>query len=98
MIMPPGSANLRVSAVVRGYVQGVGYRLFALREAQRLGLIGWTRNRPDGAVEVVAEGEEPSLRQYLVRLEQGPSEAEVAHVDVQWGPAEGGLAEFGIRV
>jgi acylphosphatase len=87
----------RLEAVVRGYVQGVGYRLFALREAQRLGLTGWARNRADGAVEVVAEGEEEALRQYLGRLEQGPSEAEVAHVDVQWGQAEGGFGEFGIR-
>jgi acylphosphatase len=95
--MPPESAILRVSAVVRGYVQGVGYRIFALREAQRRDLTGWTRNRPDGAVEVVAEGEAGVLRQYLARLEQGPSEAEVLHVDAQWGPAEGGWTEFVIR-
>jgi acylphosphatase len=95
--MPSESSFLRVSAVVRGYVQGVGYRIFALREAQRLGLTGWTRNRPDGAVEVVAEGEEEALRQYLARLERGPSEAEVAHVEVRWEPAEGSWTEFGIR-
>jgi acylphosphatase len=95
--MPSGSTFLRVSAVVRGYVQGVGYRLFALREAQRLGLTGWTRNRADGAVEVVAEGEQDALRQYLARLEQGPSEAEVAHVDVQWQAAAGEFDQFQIR-
>jgi len=95
--MPPDTAILRVSAIVRGYVQGVGYRIFALREAQRHGLTGWTRNRPDGAVEVVAEGETEALRRYLARLEQGPSEAEVSHVDIQWEPAEGGWTEFAIR-
>lgn len=95
--MPFESGVFRVSAVIRGYVQGVGYRIFALREAQRRGLTGWTRNRPDGAVEVVAEGEAEMLREYLARLEQGPSEAEVAHVDVQWGPAEGAGTEFTIR-
>jgi acylphosphatase len=91
---PPGR---RIGAVVRGYVQGVGYRLFALREAQRLGLTGWTRNRPDGAVEVVAEGTEEALRQFIGRLERGPAEAEVAHVDVQWGAGEGAFAGFEIR-
>jgi len=95
--MPSESSILRVSAVVRGYVQGVGYRLFALREAQRRGLTGWTRNRADGAVEVVAEGAKETLQQYVGRLEQGPSEAEVAHVDVQWQAAEGAFNQFEIR-
>ena len=48
-------------AVVRGRVQGVGYRLFALRGAQQLGLNGWVRNLPDGSVETFAEGEEAAM-------------------------------------
>src|SRR5437867_4280165 len=73
--LPPGTVTAKtvmerqLHAVVRGYVQGVGYRVFALREAQRLGLTGWVRNRPDGAVEVMAEGAEEALQRFLPRLE-----------------------------
>jgi acylphosphatase len=87
----------QVHAVVRGYVQGVGYRVFAQREARRLSLRGWVRNRPDGAVEVTAEGDEEALRQYVSRLDQGPAEAEVAHVELRWGPAAGEFSGFEIR-
>ena len=87
----------QLHAVVRGYVQGVGYRLFALREAQRLSLTGWVRNRPDGAVEVTAEGSEERLRELLSRLQRGPAEAEVERVDVEWLPASGSLEGFEIR-
>jgi acylphosphatase len=87
----------QLHAQVRGYVQGVGYRLFALREAQRLGLAGWVRNCADGSVEVVAEGDEDGLGQYLSRLQRGPAEAEVEHVEVDWRPASGGFEGFQIR-
>jgi acylphosphatase len=84
----------RLEAVVRGYVQGVGYRMFAAREARMLGLAGTCRNEPDGSVRVVAEGEEAALREFLARLERGPAEAEVSHVDAQWGPATGEFSSF----
>ena len=87
----------QLRAVVRGYVQGVGYRVFAFRAARRLGVTGWVKNRPDGAVEVVAEGDEPTLRELVSELERGPSEAEVSHVDTAWGAAENTFAEFEIR-
>lgn len=48
--------------VVRGRVQGVFFRASAQREARRLGVCGWVRNRPDGALEIVAEGEEAAVR------------------------------------
>jgi acylphosphatase len=76
----------RLEAVVRGYVQGVGYRAFAAREARSLRLTGVVGNERDGSVRVIAEGEEGALREFLARLERGPSEAEVSHVDVQWRP------------
>jgi len=86
----------RLEAVARGYVQGVGYRAFAAREARALGLTGAVRNDPDGSVRVVAEGEEAVLRDYLARLERGPAEAEVSHVDAQWRPASGEFRSFRI--
>jgi acylphosphatase len=67
--------------VVTGRVQGVGYRYFVLREAERLGLAGFARNLPDGRVEVVAEGAEDVLGELESRLRRGPSFAAVAGVD-----------------
>jgi acylphosphatase len=82
--------------LVTGRVQGVGYRYFVLREAERLGLAGFARNLPDGSVEVVAEGAEEVLGQLETRLRAGPSFASVAAVDRAPAPARGD-AGFHIR-
>jgi acylphosphatase len=82
--------------VVSGRVQGVGYRYFVLREAERLGLGGFARNLPDGSVEVVAEGSEEVLGQLESRLRAGPSFASVAAVDRAPVPPRGD-AGFHIR-
>ena len=63
--------------VIDGRVQGVGFRFFAAREAQGLGLRGYARNLPDGSVEVVATGDEPSLEAFVERLSEGPRGARV---------------------
>jgi acylphosphatase len=86
----------RLHAVVHGYVQGVGFRAFVAREARRLGLSGTVRNRPDGAVEVIAEGERSVLEELRERLRRGPNEAEVQRVEERWETAEGGLSGFRI--
>jgi acylphosphatase len=67
--------------VVKGRVQGVGYRYFVLRQAGALGLTGYTRNRDDGSVEVVAEGGEDALAQLESRLREGPAFSEVSGVE-----------------
>lgn len=86
----------RLYAVVRGYVQGVGFRAFVAREGRRLGLAGSVRNRADGTVEVVAEGDRRELEELLGALRRGPNEAEVQHVDAHWRAARGGLSGFQI--
>lgn len=63
--------------LVSGRVQGVGYRYYALREAEALGVSGYARNLADGRVEVVAEASEESLAQLEEKLRQGPSFARV---------------------
>jgi acylphosphatase len=68
--------------VVRGRVQGVGFRFFAERAARELGVRGWVRNLPDGCVESVAEGDEGAVTAYIARLEQGPWGARVEGVEV----------------
>lgn len=67
--------------LVRGRVQGVGYRYFALRTAEELGVAGFARNLPDGSVEVVGEASDSVLGAFESRLRTGPSFASVSDVE-----------------
>jgi len=69
-----------VQYVVRGRVQGVGYRFFARNSATKLGLAGFVRNLADGSVEVFAEGDEEQLTSLEQALRAGPSFAQVDSV------------------
>ena len=84
----------RLHAVVRGDVQGVGFRYFVQRKAQQLGVRGWVRNNPDGTVELVAEGNRDDLEQLQRAVEEGPRMAHVERVDAQWSTATGNLPSF----
>jgi acylphosphatase len=86
----------RIHLVIRGRVQGVYYRASAVREAKRLGLTGWVKNRPDGAVEVVAEGEEDQVKDFLAWAQHGPSTARVDKIDTRWRSYTGEFASFTI--
>lgn len=86
----------RIHLVVRGRVQGVYYRASAQREAKRLGLTGWITNRPDGSVEIVAEGEEDQVKDLLAWAQHGPSTARVEKVDTRWRSYTGEFSEFRI--
>ncbi|HUL50216.1 MAG TPA: acylphosphatase [Gemmatimonadales bacterium] len=84
--------------VVRGVVQGVGFRWFVLRNAHSLGLRGWVTNRPDGTVEVVAEGAAAALDELERALTQGPRGARVEQVEQSENPHHlDGITNFGIR-
>lgn len=67
--------------LVSGRVQGVGYRYFVLEQASRLQLVGYVRNLPDGAVRIIAAGNELELQIFLDYLRQGPPHARVQMVD-----------------
>ena len=69
--------------LIQGRVQGVGFRWFVMREAERLGLEGYVRNLPDGSVEVVARGDDGAMGQLERALRRGPSSARVEHVEKQ---------------
>ena len=79
---------VRVRAVVRGRVQGVGFRAFVLHHAERLGLHGTVSNRQDGAVECVVEGSRASVDTLVRLLHDGPPVARVEKVEI----TEEGLA------
>jgi acylphosphatase len=74
---------------VSGFVQGVGFRWFVLRQAEVLGLVGWVKNLPDGRVEVVARGEVPRLALLDQKLRTGPRHARVDSVEKLDIPHEG---------
>jgi acylphosphatase len=67
--------------VVRGRVQGVGFRWFVEREAHILGIAGWVRNNADGSVEVLAQGTQDQLSGLRTRLREGPRAARVDDVE-----------------
>lgn len=92
-----GDARQRLRAVVSGRVQGVNFRWSTAREARRLGLAGWVRNRPDGTVETVAEGPRAPLERLLAFLHDGPPAALVTGVEATWSGASGEFADFGVR-
>ncbi|HUP30224.1 MAG TPA: acylphosphatase [Usitatibacter sp.] len=78
--------------VARGRVQGVWFRESMRREAEALGVTGWVRNRADGSVEAVVQGETTAVEALLRWARQGPEEAEVDALDVE--DAEGDYARF----
>lgn len=82
--------------LVSGRVQGVCYRAFARDHAQRLGLMGFTRNLPDGRVEVVAQGEAARLEELADTLAEGPLLARVTGVEAREAPQEPKFPDFRI--
>jgi acylphosphatase len=87
----------RVHAVVRGRVQGVGFRWFVQRTAADLELDGWVMNRSDRAVELVAEGPGQRLDELLAAVRQGPPASSVDSVEVSRSPARHDLRGFHIE-
>jgi acylphosphatase len=83
--------------VVRGRVQGVGFRWFVEREAHMLGIAGWVRNNHDGSVEVLAQGTRDQLSGLHSRLRAGPRAARVDEVEVSEAKAVAGLSSFRIE-
>jgi acylphosphatase len=88
----------RLHAVIEGYVQGVGFRAFVQDQAIRMGLSGWVRNRWDGSVEVVAEGDRSTLEKLLTALYRGPRGSQVMGVNPEWQPANGEFSGFRVRM
>jgi acylphosphatase len=87
---------VRRRLVVRGLVQGVGFRYAVVERARGRGLSGWVRNLPDGSVEAVLEGEREAVDALVRFCESGPRGAEVDRVEVADEPVEG-LAGFSVR-
>ena len=89
--------NRRVEATVFGYVQGVSFRYYTRREAERLQLTGWVANQYDGTVKVVAEGAQDSLQELASFLQYGSRMARVDHVEANWLDATNEFSNFSVR-
>jgi acylphosphatase len=87
----------RITIIVHGTVQGVGYRYNTRIEAAKLGLTGYVRNCPDGTVKIVAEGATSDLEVLLAWAKQGPPAAQVSHADVAYDIAQEDFAAFTIE-
>jgi acylphosphatase len=68
--------------IIHGRVQGVWYRGWAVDTARSLGLAGWVRNRRDGAVEAVVQGDESDVERFIALAREGPPAAQVERIDV----------------
>ena len=84
----------RLHARITGRVQGVGFRYYVMGEAETIGLSGWVRNRRDGSVEVVAEGEKEQLSSLVLSLKRGPRSSIVNDVKVEWLESTGEFKGF----
>jgi len=73
--------NTRVRLIIEGRVQGVWFRESTRREAERLGVRGWVRNRREGTVEVIAEGPRENVRKLVEWCHHGPPSARVIRVN-----------------
>ena len=87
----------RLEAVVRGNVQGVGFRWFVNRHAAGLALVGWVANQADGSVRVVAEGQDAALDHLEAALREGPPGASVSDVTATRTAATNGFSRFEVR-
>jgi acylphosphatase len=93
----PGGPRRRVEVVVRGRVQGVGYRFHAVRAAERHGIVGRVANERGGTVRAIGEGPEADLQAWIAELRAGPAGASVERVDETWAEASGGFEDFDVR-
>ncbi len=85
-----------VHIVVHGSVQGVFFRASTQSQASEHSLTGWVRNRPDGTVEIHAEGEKESLDRFIEWCRQGPPAANVQGLDLDWVASQS-LSDFEVR-
>ncbi|MBI5868878.1 MAG: acylphosphatase [candidate division Zixibacteria bacterium] len=87
----------RVRIRVTGVVQGVGFRYYVVRRAREFGLSGWTRNNPDGSVEIEAVGNERTLKGFVEEVRIGPPGAHIAGLTVEQFNDDPGYDGFEIR-
>ncbi|GIK60237.1 MAG: acylphosphatase [Ignavibacteriota bacterium] len=89
--------EVRAEIVVNGLVQGVGYRYFVIRQAQILGLKGYTQNLYTGEVLTVVEGEKAIIEELIKKLKVGPIHASVKSCKVDWQETKNEFTDFEVK-
>lgn len=91
-------AMISAHIIVNGRVQGVGFRYFVQRHANRLGLTGFVRNVQHGSsVEIIVEGEKRNLETIIELITKGPELAKVTGIDIQWSDSSNLFTSFEVR-
>ena len=88
--------RVRAHVIISGRVQGVFFRVETQRAAERFGVMGWVRNKPDGTVEAVFEGQQSAVDAALQWCQDGPNLAVVENVDLKWQDFTGEFKRFDI--
>lgn len=88
---------MQAHVFISGFVQGVGFRYFVVREAEKLGLTGWVRNTPDNRVETVLQGQKSAIEKMIEKCHEGPMLSSVKEVDVEWENEEEKFSAFEIK-
>lgn len=88
---------IEMYCVVSGRVQNVAYRVYVQDAAMKLGLVGWVRNLSDGTVELVAQGNPDSLKEFVEHLHEGSLMAKVESVSIDWRSVKRELEDFSIK-
>jgi len=89
--------RVRKHLIINGRVQGVGFRAFLRQQARKYQISGWVKNRIDGSVEAVLEGEETGVEEMVNKARKGPRWARVDKVEVFKGDYQGEFADFIIK-
>jgi acylphosphatase len=88
----------RLQAIFHGYVQGVGFRFAVEKISRQFAVTGYVRNMTNGTVEVVAEGQERELQEFLQALRQSSLGPNILDVEVTWPEASGQWRNFTVKV
>ena len=88
---------IRAEILVNGLVQGVGFRYFVMREAEKLNLMGYVKNLYTGEVLSVVEGEKIFVEEFFLKLKVGPMYAHVKNASIQWSEYKSEFSTFEIK-
>ena len=86
----------RLTVYFSGSVQGVGFRFMAQRISKRFEVLGFVRNLPNGQVQLVSEGEEDNLKDFLNSIRDSNLKSNIRQIDVEWSEFKGEFQVFGI--
>ena len=85
---------IQARLIITGKVQGVFYRFHATKTAQQLGLSGWVKNKPDGSVSALVQGEQSAVQQFIEWCKEGSPSAQVGNVEVAIEPIQEKMEGF----